>query len=475
MLIRGGTLVDAAGQRPGELRVGTDGRIAEVGAELAPLPDEQIVDARDRLVVPGGIDVHTHMHLPVGAVRVSDDFATGTRAAAVGGTTTVVDYVTAYRGEDPLAALATWTRWAQPSTIDWGLHMTFTEAVSEDTVAACVEAGVTSFKLYMAYPSLLQVDDGVIVDIMRMASRHGGLVTVHCENGGAVEAGRSGGFTPPGDAGDEEVHGGDRDDGQQQGAEHLHEARVASEERRVGEAESGPHDPHRDHGQDRRRRGPEVLRRQRREVEVDEVRRHRREDDDGECRRRQPRREDHGGRVVAAAPAPGGPFTMGSWRQSDWGPVLEGVPGWLGARLVGEPQPAGWSLLVRAVVEHVEIGGLVLDAGGAAHQHERPYHVGHLGGHVQRHAGAHGVAEVDGVATDLGHEPPRGRQVGGDAGRAAVAGRVDADHLVRPGQRRRQRSPAPAGLAEPVQQHDPGSRAVAFAVQRHGERFLSLT
>lgn len=191
MLIHGGTLIDAAGQRSGDLRTGADGRIAAIGsvdAALEPRPGEQIVDARDCLVIPGGIDVHTHMHMPVGAVRVSDDFATGTRAAAVGGTTTVVDYVTTHRGEDPLAALATWTRWAQPSAIDWGLHMTFTEAVADATVAACVEAGVTSFKLYMAYPDLLQVDDGVIVDIMRMAARHGGLVTVHCENGGAIEA-----------------------------------------------------------------------------------------------------------------------------------------------------------------------------------------------------------------------------------------------------------------------------------------------
>lgn len=188
MLIRAGTLVDAAGQRPGDLRVGADGRIAELGQALAPRPDEPAVDAHGCLVVPGGIDVHTHMHLPVGAVRVSDDFASGTRAAAVGGTTTVIDYVTTYRGQDPLAAMETWRRWAQPSAVDWGLHMTFTGAVDEATVAACVEAGVTSFKLYMAYPQLLQVDDGVIVDVMRMAARHGGLVTLHCENGGAVEA-----------------------------------------------------------------------------------------------------------------------------------------------------------------------------------------------------------------------------------------------------------------------------------------------
>lgn len=181
-------MVDVDGVREADVRTGTDGRVATVAAGLVAGDGEDVVDASGCLVVPGGIDAHTHLHLPVGAVRVSDDFDTGTRAAAIGGTTTIIDYVTAYRGEDPLAALATWKRWAEPSSVDWALHMTFTEAVPERVVAACVESGVTSFKLYMAYPELLQVDDGVIVDIMRAATKHGGLVTLHCENGGAIEA-----------------------------------------------------------------------------------------------------------------------------------------------------------------------------------------------------------------------------------------------------------------------------------------------
>ncbi len=188
MLVRGGRLVDVAGDRAGNLRVGSDGRITEVGAQLEPVGGEEVVDASGCLVVPGGVDAHTHLHLPVGAIRVSDDFRTGTAAAAVGGTTTIVDYVTPSRGEDPLSALATWQRWAEPASIDVGLHMTFTEAVGEATVAACVERGVTSFKLYMAYPATLQVDDGVVLDVLRAAGRHGGLVTVHAENGGAIES-----------------------------------------------------------------------------------------------------------------------------------------------------------------------------------------------------------------------------------------------------------------------------------------------
>ena len=188
MLLRGGTVIDVDGRRAADVRVGDDGRIVSTGPSLGAVPGEAVVECAGKLVVPGGVDVHTHFHLPVGSVRVSDDFHTGTLAAASGGTTCVVDYVTAYRGEDPLKALATWRRWAEPSCIDYGLHMTFTERVEERVMASCVEAGVTSFKLYMAYPDLLEVDDDVIVDILLAAKRHGGLVSVHCENGGAIEA-----------------------------------------------------------------------------------------------------------------------------------------------------------------------------------------------------------------------------------------------------------------------------------------------
>ncbi len=139
-------------------------------------------------MIPGGVDAHTHLHLPLGAIGASDDFHTGTVAAAIGGTTTVIEYVTAERGSDPLQRLEDWKRRAEPASVDVALHMTFTEAVAEKVVAQCVERGVTTFKLYMAYPETLQVDDDVILDVLTMAKRHGGMVTIHAENGGAITA-----------------------------------------------------------------------------------------------------------------------------------------------------------------------------------------------------------------------------------------------------------------------------------------------
>ncbi|MCU1466349.1 MAG: hydA [Actinomycetia bacterium] len=115
MLLRGGTVLDVDGERRADLRIGRDGRVAAVAPALDADSDETVIECAGRLLVPGGVDVHTHLHLPVGDLQVSDDFLTGTVAAAIGGTTTIVDYVTAYRGEDPMDALATWRAWAEPA------------------------------------------------------------------------------------------------------------------------------------------------------------------------------------------------------------------------------------------------------------------------------------------------------------------------------------------------------------------------
>src|ERR687897_2763667 len=133
VLLQGGTVLDVDGERAADVLVGRDGRIEAAGPGIANRQSfdraTEIVDVSGRLVVPGGIDAHPHLHLPIGAVEASDDFATGTVAAAIGGTTAVIDYVTAYRGEDPLAALGTWRAPAQPAAGDNGLRQSLTPAV----------------------------------------------------------------------------------------------------------------------------------------------------------------------------------------------------------------------------------------------------------------------------------------------------------------------------------------------------------
>src|SRR5438128_6799843 len=176
LLIRGGTLVDASGSRPGAVLV-EDELIAAVGERLEASGAE-VLDASGALVIPGGIDAHTHFDLPVGAVRSADDFESGTVAAACGGTTCVVDFAGAGR-ESPEEALEAWhEKAAGRAAVDYGFHLTVT-SVPEDAAEAralfrwFVEQGVASVKLYMAYPERLMVDDATLARAMA-ASRETG-------------------------------------------------------------------------------------------------------------------------------------------------------------------------------------------------------------------------------------------------------------------------------------------------------------
>jgi len=190
ILIRGGTLVDAAGARPGDVMIVGE-RIAGVGAGL---PDEgaDVVDASGALVVPGGIDVHTHFDLPVGGVRSADDFETGTMAAACGGTTCVVDFAGAGR-ESPEEALAEWhAKASHRAVVDYAFHVTLTAVPEEDDRAQemfrwLLGQGVSSVKLYMAYPDRLMVDDATLARALATGAATGVLVCVHAEDGMAVE------------------------------------------------------------------------------------------------------------------------------------------------------------------------------------------------------------------------------------------------------------------------------------------------
>lgn len=148
-----------------------------------------VVDAAEKYVIPGGIDVHTHLDTPSGGTISSDDFGTGTRAAAFGGTTCVIDFAVQSRGMTMREALDTWWKKGEKATVDYGLHMTITdlpEARLED-MNEMVREGVSSFKLFMAYPGTLMVDDAIIFRALRQTAQNGGLVCMHAENGSVID------------------------------------------------------------------------------------------------------------------------------------------------------------------------------------------------------------------------------------------------------------------------------------------------
>ncbi len=189
LLIKNGTVVTASDRWVGDVRC-RDGAIAEVGAGLAGEPGEEVVDASDLLVFPGGVDPHVHMELPVAGTVSSDDFdETGTAAALAGGTTTIIDFVHPERGEGFLEALAARRREAAKAVADYGLHMAVTwwgDATAAE-MAACVERGVPSFKIYLAYKATVGLDDDDVVRVLAAAAELPALVLVHAEHGEMVE------------------------------------------------------------------------------------------------------------------------------------------------------------------------------------------------------------------------------------------------------------------------------------------------
>ena len=188
-LIQHGTVATARETRPADVRIEGE-RIAEAGPALPPRPGETVIDARGMYVMPGGVDVHTHLDMPLGDICSSDDFETGTRAAAFGGTTTIVDFATQARGTRMRDAFDTWMKKAEGrATIDYGLHMIVTDLAGGglEDMDDIVREGVASFKLFMAYPHSLMVDDGVIFKALSQTARNGALVLMHAENGSVID------------------------------------------------------------------------------------------------------------------------------------------------------------------------------------------------------------------------------------------------------------------------------------------------
>jgi len=188
-LVRNGRVVTASESYEADLYV-DGGRVALVGQGLS-LPADTVVDASGCLVLPGGVDVHTHLDMPAEDLTSADDFESGTRAAAFGGTTTVVDFATPEPGQSLLAALETWRRKAEgKAAVDYGFHMAVRE-VGDTTPGEMArlarDEGVTSFKLYLAYPGVLQVDDASFFRALLAARECGALTLVHAENGGVID------------------------------------------------------------------------------------------------------------------------------------------------------------------------------------------------------------------------------------------------------------------------------------------------
>ena len=188
-LIKNGSVVTADKTFAADVLI-EGGTIKDVRPGIPAEPAHHVLDAANMLLLPGGIDAHTHLDMPFGGTTSSDDFETGTRAAAIGGTTTIVDFAIQARGTKMRDALDAWWKKAESKAcIDYGLHMIVTdlpEAGLED-MDDMVREGVASFKLFMAYPNVLMVDDATIFRALQQTSKNGALICMHAENGSVID------------------------------------------------------------------------------------------------------------------------------------------------------------------------------------------------------------------------------------------------------------------------------------------------
>jgi dihydropyrimidinase len=188
-LIRGGTIVTATDTYLGDAGI-VGGKISVIGSNLPAEGAGKVIDARGMLVMPGGIDVHTHLDMPFGGTTSADDFESGTVAAAYGGTTTLIDFAIQYKGQTLRHAFDTWMKKADgKAVIDYSFHCIITDIAGAqlDEMKAFVREGVPTFKLFMAYPGVFMLDDASIFKAMGVAADCGGMICTHAENGGAID------------------------------------------------------------------------------------------------------------------------------------------------------------------------------------------------------------------------------------------------------------------------------------------------
>src|ERR1700730_7581469 len=191
-LIRGGTVVNPTGPQPADVLIDGE-RVAGVlsPAVAGELTADEVIDAAGCYVIPGGVDAHTHMEMPFGGTTASDTFETGTAAAAWGGTTTIIAFAIPTPGEAVPECLDRWhARAAGVCAIDYGCHMIL-GGVEDESLKAMDHLidheGVSSFKLFMAYPGVYYSDDGQILRAMQQAAGNGAIIMMHAENGIAID------------------------------------------------------------------------------------------------------------------------------------------------------------------------------------------------------------------------------------------------------------------------------------------------
>src|ERR1700686_5547283 len=188
-IIRNGTIVTATDSYAGDVGI-TNGQIIAIGKDLPIENTDKILNANDCLVIPGGMDVHTPLDMPFGGTTSADDFETGTRAGAFGGTTTLIDFAIQYKGQTLRTAFDAWMQKASGKAVcDYAFHCIITDLADAqlDEMNALTREGVTSFKLFMAYPGVFMLDDASIFKALRATPKNGGLVCMHAENGGAID------------------------------------------------------------------------------------------------------------------------------------------------------------------------------------------------------------------------------------------------------------------------------------------------
>ncbi len=188
-LIRNGEVVTASDRFIGDVGIVAE-KIVALGTNLPAENAGKIIDARGKYVIPGGIDVHTHLDMPFGGTTSADDFESGTIAAAFGGTTSLIDFAIQYKGQTLRTAFDTWMKKAEAkAAIDYAFHCILTDLPDArlEEMNALVREGVTSFKLFMAYPGVFMVEDALIFKAMSQTAQNGGLICMHAENGGAID------------------------------------------------------------------------------------------------------------------------------------------------------------------------------------------------------------------------------------------------------------------------------------------------